>query len=186
MHPTRQNCSIPASRSPPTGAARPHGTWGAGSGGRGQSRHLLVHHFGNRDAFIDWVELWYAPSMTSSRRWRPKAFSLSLCPLATFRGDHGGVGSDWWRASAALSTTCLAMRWRAKGSPALSLSLPRRHPPPLIEQVRTAQAAGRWWRATRSQLMIFIAGVGRPAAGDRRQRSPARLAAPEAAPSVPR
>lgn len=34
----------------------------------------FVYHFGNRDAFIDeLVELWYAPSMTSSRRWRPKA-----------------------------------------------------------------------------------------------------------------
>ena len=34
----------------------------------------FVYHFGNRDAFIDeLVELWYAPSMTSSRPWQPKA-----------------------------------------------------------------------------------------------------------------
>ncbi len=34
----------------------------------------FVYHFGNRDAFIDeLVELWYAPSMTSSRRWQPRA-----------------------------------------------------------------------------------------------------------------
>lgn len=34
----------------------------------------FVYHFGNRDTFIDeLVELWYAPSMTNSRRWLPVA-----------------------------------------------------------------------------------------------------------------
>ena len=34
----------------------------------------FVYHFGNRDSYIDeLVELWYAPSLMSSRRWLPAA-----------------------------------------------------------------------------------------------------------------
>ena len=57
------------------------------------------------------------------------------------------------------------------------LSLPRRHPLLLIEQVRMAQAEGVAGRRSPAPADDLHHGVGRPAAGDRRQWSPARLAA---------
>ena len=111
--------------------------------------------------------------MTSSRRWQPRPYPSAIAMFeATMEALIG-----WWPASAASSTTCLAMRWRGRAAQRFLLSLPRRHPLLLIEQVRMAQAEGSLVAGHPLQLDDLHHGVGRPAAGDRRQWSPARLAA---------
>ena len=63
-----------------------------------------------------------------------------------------------------------------KGGPALSAQPAAPPSLLLIEHLRMAQAEGRWSPVTRPADDLHH-GVGRPAAGDRRQWSPARLAA---------
>ena len=80
----------------------------------------FVYHFGNRDAFIEeLVELWYAPLYDELKSVAAKGSYPSA--IAMFEATMEAL-IGLWRASAALSTTCLAMRWQAKGRPSVFCS----------------------------------------------------------------
>lgn len=122
----------------------------------------FVYHFGNRGAFIDeLVELWYTPlydelKAVAARDVYPNAmatFEATLAALIELVGRQRGFINHL--LADALAGEEAAQRFL--------LSLPRRHPLLLLEQVQKAQAEGSLVAGNPLQLMIFIMGsVGLP------------------------
>lgn len=122
----------------------------------------FVYHFGNRDAYIDeLVEFWYAPlydelKAVAARGAYPSAlatFEATMEALITLVARQRGFINHLF--GDALAGENAAQRFL--------LSLPRRHPLLLLEQVQKAQAEGSLVAANPLQLMIFIMGsVGLP------------------------
>ncbi|MNF81094.1 hypothetical protein D3C84_633530 [compost metagenome] len=122
----------------------------------------FVYHFGNRDSYIDeLVELWYAPlydelKAVAAKGSYPSAIAMFeatmealIALVARQRGFINHLFGD------ALAGERAAQRFL--------LSLPRRHPLLLLEQVQKAQAEGSLVAGNPLQLMIFIMGsVGLP------------------------
>ena len=137
----------------------------------------FVYHFGNRDAFIDeLVELWYAPLYDELKTVAAKG--TYPCALATFEATMEALIGLVARQRSFINH----LFGDALAAQRFLLSLPRRHPLLLIEQVRTAQAEGSLVAGHPLQLMIFIMGsVGLPLviAGSGRQLG---WLPPEAAP----
>ena len=131
----------------------------------------FVYHFGNRDAFIDeLVELWYAPLFDELKAVAAKgsypsalaAFATTMEALVALVARQRGFINHLF--GDAMAGEGAAQRFL--------LSLPRRHPLLLLEQVRAAQAEGSLVPGNPIQLMIFIMGsVGLPLviAGNSRQ-----------------
>ncbi|WP_429022816.1 TetR/AcrR family transcriptional regulator [Aeromonas allosaccharophila] len=122
----------------------------------------FVYHFGNRDAFIDeLVELWYAPLYDELKAVAAKGSYPSA--IATFEATMAaliGLVARQRNFINHLFGDALAGEGAAQR---FLLSLPRRHPLLLIEQVRMAQAEGSLVAGHPLQLMIFIMGsVGLP------------------------
>lgn len=117
----------------------------------------FVYHFGNRDAFIDeLVELWYAPLYDELKTVAAKG--TYPCALATFEATMEALIG-------------LVARQRSFINHLFG------------DALAGGRVAGGGPPAPADDLHH---GFGRPAAGDRRQRSPARLAAPGGGPlSVP-
>ncbi|MDH0319565.1 LysR substrate-binding domain-containing protein [Aeromonas caviae] len=122
----------------------------------------FVYHFGNRDAFIDeLVELWYAPLYDELKSVAAKGSYSSAIAMfeATMEALIGLVARQRGFINH-LFGDALAGEGAAQR---FLLSLPRRHPLLLIEQVRMAQAEGSLVAGHPLQLMIFIMGsVGLP------------------------
>lgn len=115
----------------------------------------FVHHFGNRERFLDeLVELWYAPvfstiSQAAHAQEHPSAFArlqATLEQIVTLVAENAELISH-------LLADALA------GEPAaqrFALSLPGRHPKLLLELIAAAQAEGELPATEPHQLLLFI------------------------------
>ena len=122
----------------------------------------FVYHFGNRDAFIDeLVELWYAPLFDELKAVAARGTYPSA--LATFEATMVAVIALVARQRSFINHLFGDALSGERAAQRFLLSLPRRHPLLLLEQVRNAQAEGSLVAGNPLQLMIFIMGsVGLP------------------------
>ena len=122
----------------------------------------FVYHFGNRDAFIDeLVELWYAPLFDEHKAVAARGTYPSA--LATFEATMVAVIALVARQRSFINHLFGDALAGESAAQRFLLSLPRRHPLLLLEQVQKAQAEGALVAGNPLQLMIFIMGsVGLP------------------------
>ena len=122
----------------------------------------FVYHFGNRDAFIDeLVELWYAPLFDELKAVAARGTYPSA--LATFEATMVAVIALVARQRSFINHLFGDALAGERAAQRFLLSLPRRHPLLLLEQVQKAQAEGSLVAGNPLQLMIFIMGsVGLP------------------------
>ncbi|MFM4805685.1 TetR/AcrR family transcriptional regulator [Aeromonas bivalvium] len=141
----------------------------------------FVYHFGNRDAFIDeLVELWYSPLYDELKAVAAKGSYPSA--IATFEATVKALVGLVARQRGFINHLFGDALAGESAAQRFLLSLPRRHPLLLLEQVQKAQAEGSLVPGHPIQLMIFMMGsVGLPLviAGSGRQLD---WLPPEAAP----